>query len=182
MGCVHDECLELADGLGAAHDGALASGHQYPQCFAVAASAGLRQVLPAERLTGRTNRVQVVGLCTVASRRSGGAVDLDDPFARFQQRRGQAGAVTAGSFDGPHAAAVSMLVGERLQASVSECIGGNGQLVDDPASGRVHDRGRMGVAMGVDADDELDGACQYWFHFMVLPFQEECPTGRHRPG
>ena len=58
--CFHYQCFELPDGLGAADDGALSGGDEDPPCFAIAAGAGCGEMVPAERLTSRSDRVEVV--------------------------------------------------------------------------------------------------------------------------
>ena len=101
LGSIHDQSLELADCLRASDHGTLTSSGQYPQGLAVTQGPRCGQVFPAEGFAGGADRVQVIGLCTVATRRTGGSIDLDHPFAVLEQRCGEPGAVTSRALDGP---------------------------------------------------------------------------------
>jgi hypothetical protein len=95
-----------------------------------------------------------------------GAADLDDAFTSVFEESGEAGAVTAGSFECPAAASGHMLTGELQQApipaGVSGCIGG----FQDGAYG-AHGGCGEGVAVGVDSDDAVDVFCKHG-HAVVL--------------
>jgi hypothetical protein len=84
LGSIDDQSLELSDGLRASHDSALAGGEQDPHRLSVTAGAGCGQMVAGERFAGGADRVEVVGLGSVAPRWSGWPVDLDDPFASFE--------------------------------------------------------------------------------------------------
>jgi hypothetical protein len=158
--CVHDQGFELPDGFGAGDDRALAGCEHDAHRFAVAAGAWRGQVVAGQCLAGCANGVQVVGLGAVAACRAGWAVDLDDPFAAFQQMGREPGAEAAGALDGPDAGAGCVLVGECDDAPVAHGVGSALVLRDDRASLGDHGSG-VGVAVGVDADDVVDLACQH---------------------
>ncbi len=82
----------------------------------------------------------------------------------LEQVGGESGSVAAGSFDRPDAATVGVLVGEGPKTSVADCVGSDLEVFDDAASRSVENCGGVGVAVGIDADDEVDGACQHGFH------------------
>jgi hypothetical protein len=91
-------------------------------------------VVTAERLAGRSNSVQVIGLGAVAARRAGRTVDLDDPFALLEQVGGEAGAVAAGALDRPDPTSWRLLDCEPVAAAVADGVGGDGLVRDDPTS------------------------------------------------
>jgi hypothetical protein len=85
-----------------------------------------------------------------------GSADLDDAFALSDQECGESGAVAAGSFDCPTAPGWQVLVGELKQSPIAAGVGGGlGATQGRPDGG---DRcGGESVAVGVDADDAIDG-------------------------
>ena len=155
-GRVHDQRLELADGFGAADDGAVSGGEQDAQGFAVAAGPGCGQMLAGQRFAGGADGVEFVGLGAVTAGRAGGPVDLDDPFAVLEQEGGEPGAEAAGALDRPDPPAGGVQDGEGQDPFVAHRVGGAVQVVDDTAGGGFDDGGDVGVAVGVDADDEVD--------------------------
>ena len=87
-----------------------------------------------------------------------GPVQLHNLFLVGMKEPGQASAIAAGAFDRPHPLAV-VLVGELGELPVAGWGGWHGQVGQGLAGGCGHDRGGMGVLVGVDADDDLDGVC-----------------------
>jgi hypothetical protein len=169
LGSIHDQSLELADCLRASDHGTLTSSGQYPQGLAVTAGPRCGQVFPAEGFAGGADRVQVIGLCTVATRRTGGSIDLDHPFAVLEQRCGEPGAVTSRALDGPHPALGCLLVSERAEPAVAERVCGDGDLIDHASRPGVNNGGGVRVAVGVDTDDEVDDTCEHGAHGASFP-------------
>ena len=158
--CVDDQRLELPDGLGAGDDGALPGGEQDPHRFAVAAGPRRGQMVAGQGFAGGADGVEVVGLGAVASSWSGWPVDLDDPFTALEQVGGEPGAETAGALDRPDSTAGRVFVGERDDPPIAHRVG-RALLVGHHRAGRGDHRGGVGVAVGVDADDVVDLACQH---------------------
>jgi len=94
------------------------------------------------------------------------------------QEAGQAGAVAAGAFDRPHPLTV-VSVGEPEQLLVAGRGGRHGCLLEHRTGGRGHDRGGVGVFVGVDPDDELDQVCQHGH--ALTPCPDVDVTGRSGP-
>lgn len=113
-------------------------------------------MLTGQRFAGGADGVELVGLGAVAASRAGGTVDLDHPFAVLQQERGQSGAEAAGALDRPDPAAWGVEGSECQGAFVAHGVGAAVQVVDDTAGDGLDDRGDVVVAVGVDADDEVD--------------------------
>lgn len=138
---------------------ALAGGEQHPECLTFSALAGLDEMLAGQRLTSGAYRVEGVGLATATLGRPLGAADLHHPFAGRLQERRQAGAVAAGSFKGPAAAARDVLAGELQELKVA--VGVSGRFDVGEYSTQCTDRGSgQGVAVGIDPDDAIDLLCQ----------------------
>jgi len=85
----------MGDRPGPAEDRALAGAHEDPDRLAIAASSRLGEMLARQRLAGRSEGVELVGLGAIAAGRTGPAVDLDDPLALLQQIRREPGAIAA---------------------------------------------------------------------------------------
>ena len=143
-----------------AMNGARSGGQQDAHRFAVAASPRLGEVFAGQRFAGGADGVEVVGLGAVAAGRSGRPVDLDDPFAVFEQVGGEPGAEAAGALDRPDAPPGGVFVGEREHPAVAERVGGE-SVAATSRSGRVDDRDGVVVSVGVDADDGVDLPCQH---------------------
>jgi hypothetical protein len=89
-----------------------------------------------------------------------GPVQLHHLLGLALKEPGQASAVAAGAFDRPDPFA--RLAGRHLQQLLVAGWGGrHGHLGEDRAGGGGHDRGGVGVLVGVDPDDELDDLCQH---------------------
>jgi len=96
------------------------------------------EVFAGQGLTDGADRVELVVLGAVASGRTCGSVDFDDPFAAFEQEGRQSGAEATAAFDGPHASRGSVPDADVEAASVSH--GGPpscGTTIVSPASRRV---------------------------------------------
>jgi len=172
LGGAHDQRLELADGLGARRHRPLARRQQHAQGLACAPPAGLGQVLARERFASGAGGVEQVRLGAVAPRQPNGAIHLHHPLAALEQVRGQAGAEAAGALDRPDAPSGCPLPGEGEQPAVAEGVGGHLRL-GDHASGGVADRRRVGVAVGVDADDLIDQPCQHPHGVLLVRWTSE---------
>jgi hypothetical protein len=153
---VHDQGLELADGLSAADDGAVSGSEQDAHRFAVTAGPGCGEVFAGERFAGGPDGVEFVGFGAVPPGWAGGTVDLDHPFSVLEQERGEPGAETAGALDRPDPSARCVQGGEGEDAFVAHRVGGAVQVVDHTAGDGFDDGGDVGVAVGVDSDDEVD--------------------------
>jgi len=128
-----------------------------------------------QRLTGSTDRVQRVGLGARAAGWPLGSADLDDLLTTLEQEAGQAGTVAAGTLDRPATAPVDLDPGGLQQLVVAGGVGAGRGLAQD-ATGRGERGGGQGVAMGVDADDAIDGVCQHG-HAVVLPRRKTAVVG-----
>jgi hypothetical protein len=96
------------------------------------------------------------------------AVQLHHPLAALGQQPGQPGAVAAGGFHRPHPDS-GVPLGEGNQGLVAGRGGRDGLGGQDPAAGRGHHRGGVGVLVGVHADDDLDQICQDGHAYCSLP-------------
>jgi hypothetical protein len=146
------------------------------------AGAGPARVGSGEGVAGGAHGVQRIRPGTVAAGGPLGPVELDDVLAVTGQGAGEAGAVAAGALDRP-----GTLVGLGVLGGKGEqCLGaggggrhrGGGEL---GAGGGLDDGGGVGVAVGVDPDDDLHDVCQHWHRVLLLGW-----TGRgwyrSRPG
>jgi len=70
-----------------------------------------------------------------------------------------------------------VLVGLLQQLLVAGWGGRHGHLGDHRAGGRGYDRGGVGVLVGVDADDDLDGVCQHVHRVGSLPGDDVVGAG-----
>jgi hypothetical protein len=129
-------------------------------------------VLAREGLAGGPGGVEQVRLGAVAPCRPNGAIHLHHPLALLEKVRRQAGAEAAGALDRPDAPPRRTLPGEGEQPAVAEGVGGHLPL-GNHASGRVADRRRVRVAMGVDTDDLVDHACQHPHGVLLVRWTSE---------
>jgi hypothetical protein len=83
------------------------------------------------------------------------------------QEPGQPGTVPAGALDRPHPLP-TVLVGQLEELPVAIRGGGRGQVGQGLAGGRGEGRGGVGLLVGVDADDDLDGVCQHGHRVVLL--------------
>jgi hypothetical protein len=110
----------------------------------------------AEDFAGGADRVEGVALAGAPPWWAFGPADLDDAFALSDQESGEPGAVAAGSFDCPASPVRQVMVGELKQSPIAAGVGeGFGATQGRPDRG---DRcGGESVAVGVDANDAIDG-------------------------
>jgi hypothetical protein len=108
-----------------------------------------------------------------------GPVQLHHLLGVSSQEAGQASTITAGALDRPHPLTV-VSVGEPEQLLVAGRGGRHGHLLNECPGGRGHDRGGVGVFVGVDPDDELDDLCQHGH--ALTPCPETTWTGLVRTG
>jgi hypothetical protein len=94
---VDDQRFQVVDRAPPRLHGAVAGGQQHAHGLPIATPTWLGQVVAAQRLVGRSNGVQVIGLGAVAARWAGRTVDPDHPFALLEQAGGEAGPVAAGA-------------------------------------------------------------------------------------
>jgi hypothetical protein len=141
--------VELALGVGGGLDGRAAGGQPHRQRRAVAGRSGLGEVVAAQGLAGRSDRIQGVGLGAVAAGGPLGPVQLDHLFGVAIQEPGQPGAVATGALNRPHP--LAWLLARQLQQLLVASWGGrHGHLLDHRA-GRSHDHGGgVRVRVGVD--------------------------------
>jgi hypothetical protein len=97
-----------------------------------------------------------------------GPVQLDHALMVGGQGSGQAGAIAAGALDRPDPSA-GLATGQLQQLLIAGWGSRHGHLLDYRAGGRGHHRGGVGVLVGVDADDDLDGVCQHVHRVGSLP-------------
>src|SRR5687767_12730924 len=135
----------MVDRRGGRADGALAGGQQHPERLACSALAGLDEMLAGQRLTSGADRVEGVGLATATLGRPLGAADLYHLFSGCLQERRQAGAVAAGSFKGPAAAARDVPTSELQELKVAVGVSGRFGVGEDGTQCTDRRRGQ-GVA------------------------------------
>jgi hypothetical protein len=97
-----------------------------------------------------------------------GPVQLHHLLSVGLQEPGQAGPIATGALDRPHPPTV-LSVGEPPQLLVASRGCRHGHLLNERPGGRGHDGGGVGVFVGVDPDDELDGVCQHVHRVDSLP-------------
>jgi hypothetical protein len=97
-----------------------------------------------------------------------GPVQLHHLLGVGVQEAGQAGAVAAGTLNRPHAS-TWLLAGQLQQLLVAGWGGRHARLGERRASDGGHDRGGVGLLVGVDPDDELDEVCQHVHRVDSLP-------------
>jgi hypothetical protein len=131
-------------------------------------SLGLGELLTAQGFAGGPGGVQRVGLGPVAAGGPLGPIQLHHPLVMSIQESGQAGAVAAGALDRPHPQA-TVLVGQLQQLLVASRSGRHRHGGGGRAGGHDHHGGGVGVLVGVDADDDLDGVCQHGHRVGSLP-------------
>jgi hypothetical protein len=126
-------------------------GQPHRQCGTVTGGAGLGELVAAQRLTGRPDRVQGVGLGPVAGGGPLGPVQLHHLLGVSVEEAGEASAVAASTLNRPHA--LAQLAGRHLeQLLVADRGGRHGHLLDHRAADCLNDRRGVGVLVGVDPD------------------------------
>jgi hypothetical protein len=97
IGCGHDECVELALGVGGSLDRRTPLGQPHRQRRPLASGTRLGELVAAQGLTGRPGGVQRIGLGAVAAGSSLGPVQLHHPLGLAMEEAGQAGAIATGA-------------------------------------------------------------------------------------
>jgi hypothetical protein len=97
LGCVDDQRFQVVDRARPRPHRAVAGGQQHAHGLPIATPTWLGQVVAAQRLVGRSNGVQVIGLGAVAACRPSRTVELNHPLAVLEQAGGEAGPVAAGA-------------------------------------------------------------------------------------
>ena len=146
-----DQRMQRSLGVGGRLDRGAARRQPHRHRRAMAGRSGLGELLAGQGLAGRPGGVQGVGLGAVAAGSSLGPVPLHNLFLVGSQKSSQASAVTASALDRPDPLAwVAACHLEQLL--VAGWGGRHRRLGDHRAGGRGHDRGGVGVLVGVDPD------------------------------
>jgi hypothetical protein len=154
LGRGHQQGLEVPAGVGGDLDGTGPGELEHPKGLALAALPRGCQVLATQRLAAGADRVQRVAL-GLGPAGPLGPVDLGHPLAMVGQEAGQPGAVAAGAFQRPAAAAPRPLDDQAQQLLIARLAARDLQLGQQPTVA-VKDRGGVGIAVGVDPDDVVD--------------------------
>ena len=101
------------------------------------------------------DRNERVGLRAVAPRSPLGSVQLDHDLGEVEQVAAQASTVTAGPFDRPDPKH-GVRAGELHQLGVALGRDVHGDLAEHATSDGVDHRGRVGLDMGVDSNNDID--------------------------
>ena len=135
-------------------------GDQGLQRLPFAARAWGRGSLAREHASGRTNRVERVGLAARAALAPQPS-NLEHPFAAAGQEACETGTERACPLDRESTTAGRVLFREqeRLPIAVAACH--DGRLEHDRAGTNVHDRQRMGVAVRVNTNDVVQLICEH---------------------
>jgi hypothetical protein len=102
IGCGHDECVELALGVGGGLDRGAAGGQPHRQRHAKAGGTRLGELVAAQGFAGGSGRVQRVGLGAVAADGPLGPVQLHHPLGLAMEEAGQARPDARQDCDGTH--------------------------------------------------------------------------------
>jgi hypothetical protein len=98
LGCVDGQRFQVVDRARPRPHRAVAGGQQHAHGLPVATPTWLGRVVAAQRLVGRSNGVQVIGLgAVVAACRPSRTVELNHTLAVLERAGGEAGAVAAGA-------------------------------------------------------------------------------------
>src|SRR6266545_285900 len=116
VGGADEKSLQVADRPRARRDGTLPRRQQDPERLPITTPARLGEVLSRKRLHGSTPGVELVRLRSVTPRGSDGSIDLEDPFALFEQGATEPGPETARSLDRPRSPVRRMLPSEGKHA------------------------------------------------------------------
>jgi hypothetical protein len=109
----------------------------------------------------RRGRHRVRRSSPVAAGRSGWSVDLNDPFSAFKKECCEARAVASRALDRPNPPSRRIAVREGKHAFVSEGVGRALGIPERGTRFRVNDGRGVGVAVSVDADDEIGFICEH---------------------
>ena len=113
------------------------------------------EVVAGQGFAAGPDRVQHVAVGPVAAPGPLGPVDLDHPLALVDQKPGQPGPITPGSFQGPDPPAGGLELGQPEQPGMAGLVAWHLQGGPDPAVGVQQGRG-VAVAVGVDPDDGVN--------------------------
>jgi hypothetical protein len=160
--------VELALGVAGSLDRRAAGGQPHRQRGSWTGRSGLGQLLTAQDLASGPDGVQRIGLGAMAAGGPLGSIQLHYLLGVSMQEPGQPGTVPTGALDRPHPLP-TVLVGQLQELPVAIWGGGRGQVGQGLAGGRGQDRGGVGLLVGVDADDDLDGVCQHGHRVGSLP-------------
>jgi len=112
-------------------------------------------VLTGQHLPRRSGRVQDIAFGAVASGWPLGPIDLDHQLAVIDEQAGQPGPEAAGALHRPHPGTRRLPLGPAQQLPMPSG-GGRHRRLGQYGAGWVADGGGVGVAVGVDPNDELD--------------------------
>ncbi len=161
IGRGHDQRLELTLGVAGGFDSHRPDGDQHRQRSTLPATAGLAEVLAGESFASGAHGIERIGLGALPTRGPLRPIELDHHFTSFGQVPCETGAVAAGALDGPHSQC-RVLVGQGDQLGVASLVRRLGAVVEFGAGRCSHDRGGVGVLVGVDADDDIDELLTTW--------------------
>jgi hypothetical protein len=147
----------VAAGVGAHLEDLAARGVQHAQRLTLATLARGGELVTCERFPPSPDRIQRVALDATAAAGPLGPVDLDHPLALGAQEGRQPGALAAGALQRPDPTAGRPLCGDGEQPSMPGLVGSDLQVGADAAAWVQHGGG-VGVAVGVDPDDVVEGA------------------------
>ena len=125
-------------------------------------------MLACERFARCTDRVELIRLGAVTTRRAARTVDLEHQLALSLKKHRQSRAIAACSLDCPGSAAWGALTRETQQPSIAALIRGDGDLSLHDRRVRGEDRRAMRVAMRVDAEHMVGLVCQHEIRPPVL--------------
>jgi hypothetical protein len=161
VGCGDDHAAQLHERNLARVDRGSPGQQQKPQRLLMLPGSRSCPTLVCEGRASGTDRVELVVFATQPPLAAAGAVDLMHLFAPALQVTDKPGAVVAGALDRPKSTSGRVPVCEADGVRVAACAGGRRRLRDHRAGVRVHDRDRVLVAMGVDADHVVQLVCKH---------------------
>jgi hypothetical protein len=178
IGSGDDERVQLALGVAGGLDRRAARGQPHRQRRPTPGGTRLGELLAAQGLTSGPGGIQGIGLGAVAAGGPLGPVQLHHLLSVAMEEAGQASAVAASALDRPHPPTI-VSVGEPQQLLVARWGCRHRCLGDHRPGGGGHDRGGVGLFVGVDPDDELDDLCQHGH--ALTPCPDVDVTGRSGP-
>ena len=155
---------QLTERAPAGIDRALAGEHQHPQHLASSVGARVGRMAARQRGPGRPHGIEGVRLAAAARAATPGPVDLHHLLAGAQQVAAQPGAVGATSLERPGARTHAQGRDAGQRPPVAGRPGIDHKLVQDLTGAGAHHRQGVGVAVGVDTDDDVHLVCQHPLH------------------
>jgi len=139
---------------------AVASSHQRPQRFSLAAAAGERATLLREHTPSSSDRVERIRL---AGRRSFAAksANLEHLLVMSEQKPAQACPVRSGALNRERASARGMFARELKRLRVTVAVGSDARLEEHHPARHPNHRERVHVTVRVDADHEIQLICKH---------------------